>query len=91
MSNKRELPDEEKQKISDYQITFSSDHGMRVLDDIQDESGYDKLIVPQGVPDVTAYALGARDLFLYIKEIINSKLDKEVQTEAESEAEDAQV
>lgn len=74
---------EDKQLIRDYQITFDSDSGRRVLENLKKWSGYEDRIIPQGVPDVTAFELGRRDMFLHIKDKIDTDLDKEVQTETE--------
>ena len=78
-----------KQLILDYQITFDTEHGRRVLDDLQKWSGYDDRIIPTGVPELTAFDLGRRDMFLHIKDKVDTNLDKEVQQTAESEAKDA--
>lgn len=85
MDDKQELTDKQKQRIIDYQTTFNSEQGKCVLKDLRRESGYEDKIVPQGVPDVTAYALGARDMFLYIKDKMDAKPDKRVQVESEIE------
>lgn len=79
------MDDEQKQLVLDYQITFDSEHGKRVLDDLQKWSGYNDRIIPAGVPDMTAFDLGRRDMFLHIKDKIDAELDKEVQETAESE------
>lgn len=80
---------EQKQIIIDYQITFDTDHGRRVKDDLQKWSGFDDRIIPAGVPDVTGFELGKRDMFLHIKDKIDADLDEERQEIAESEDEDA--
>lgn len=74
---------EDRQLIRDFQITFDSDSGRRVLENLKKWSGYEDRIIPQGVPDVTAFELGRRDMFLHIKDKIDTDLDKEVQTETE--------
>lgn len=80
---------EQKQIILDYQMTFDTDHGRRVKDDLQKWSGFDDRIVPQGIPDITAFELGRRDMFLHIKDKMDADLNEEVQETAESEVEDA--
>lgn len=86
------MEDNQKQLVLDYKMTFDSEHGRRVLNDLQKWSGFNDRIIPAGVPDVTAFDLGRRDMFLYIKDKIDADLDKEVQETAEtaeSEVEDA--
>lgn len=78
-----------KQLILDYQTVFGSEYGERVLADLSKWSGYEDRIIPQGIPDITAFDLGRRDMFLHIKDKIDADLDKEVQETAESEVEDA--
>jgi len=77
----------QKQLVLDYQTTFDSEYGRRVLDDLQKWSGFNDRIIPMGVPDVTAFDLGRRDMFLHIKDKLDYKVDKEVQETAESETE----
>lgn len=83
--------DEQKQLVIDYQITFDSDSGRRVFENLRKWSGYEDRIEP--TPDDTlatlGFALGKRNMFLHIIDKINADPSKEVQTEAETEAEDA--
>jgi len=81
------MTDEQKQLLIDYQTTFGSDSGKRVRDDIRKWSGYDDRIIPNG--ELTGFELGRRDMFIYIKDKMETDPDSETQTEAESEVEDA--
>lgn len=74
-----------KQLILDYQTAFGSEYGKRVYDDLSKWSGYEDRIIPQGVPDITAFELGRRDMFLHIKDKVEAKLDEERQETVESE------
>lgn len=78
-----------KQLVIDYQTVFGSEYGKRVYADLRKWSGYEDRIVPQGTPELTAFDLGRRDMFLHIKDKIDADLDKEVQETAESEAKGA--
>jgi len=80
------MTDEQKQIIIDYQTVFDSDGGRRVLENLRKWSGFDNRIIPQGVPEVTAFALGRRDMFLHIIDKIEADPNKDRQTEAEMEA-----
>lgn len=82
------MDDNQKQLVLDYKMTFDSEHGKRVFNDLQKWSGYNDRIVPQGVPDMTAFELGRRDMFLHIKDKIDANPDEEVQEVAENEAKD---
>lgn len=81
------MTDEQRQLLIDYQTTFGSDSGRRVYDDIMKWSGYNDRIIPCG--EITGFNLGRRDMFLHIKDKMETEPDAETQTEAESEAEDA--
>lgn len=83
------MTDEQKQLLIDYQITFGSDSGKRVYDDIMKWSGYNDRIIPNGLADLTGFELGRRDMFLHIKDKMETEPDEERQDKAESEAEDA--
>lgn len=82
------MTDEEKQLVIDYQTVFDSEYGRRVYANLMKWSGFNDRIIPQGVPDITAFELGRRDMFLHIKDKIETNLDEERQEMAESEAED---
>jgi len=85
------MDDVQKQLLIDYQMTFGSDHGMRVLEDLQKWSGYDDRIIPVGIDGLVGAIsdLGRRDMFLHIKDKLETRPDKEIQETAEGEAEDA--
>lgn len=89
--NGKKMTDEQKQLVIDYQTVFDTEFGKRVYEDLTKWSGYNDRIIPQGVPDMTAFELGRRDMFLHIKDKLDANPDDEVQTESESEAEDEQV
>ena len=78
------MDDEKKQLLIDYKITFDSDSGRRVYDDLRKWSGYEDRIVPAGVPDMTAFELGRRDMFLHIKDKIDANPDEEKQEKADA-------
>lgn len=75
----------ERQVIDDFQSTFGTPHGQRVLATLEYWSGYNGRIVP--TPEDTlatlGCALGKRELYMFILDKVNEDLNKEVQTEAE--------
>lgn len=77
---------EQKQLVIDYQTACDTDSGRRMYDDLMKWSGYNDRIIPNG--EMTGFELGRRDMFLHIKDKIDTDLNKEVQTQAESEVED---
>ncbi len=76
---------EERQVIDDFQVTFGTPHGQRVLANLEYWSGYSGRVIP--TPDDTlatlGCALGRRDIFIHILDKVNADLNKKVQTEAE--------
>lgn len=80
------MTDKQRQIVLDYQMTFGSDHGRRVYEDLKKWSGYDDRIIPQG--EMTAFELGRRDMFLHIKDKMDADLNEKVQETSESEVED---
>lgn len=71
--------EEYKQLIQDYQMTFGTDHGKRVYDDLMTRSNYlntFSAIVQCGLPEHTALELGKRELFLYILDKVKADPDK---------------
>lgn len=83
------MDDKQKQLVLDYKMTFDSEHGKRVYEDLQKWSGFNDRIIPGDVPAITGFELGRRDFFLHVKDKVDADLDKEVQETAESEVEDA--
>lgn len=73
---------EQKQLVIDYQTAYDTDSGRRVYDDLMKWSGYNDRIIPNG--EMTGFELGRRDMFLHIKDKIDTDLNKEVQIQAES-------
>lgn len=79
---------EQKQTVIDYQTVFDTEYGRRVYADLMKWSGYNERIVPQGVPEITGFELGRRDMFLHIKDKLDTNLNEEIQEQAESGDED---
>jgi hypothetical protein len=55
-----------KQLLIDYNVTFTSETGARVLEDIRKFSGYNNPCFVRGEPDTTAFNLGQRNVCLRI-------------------------
>lgn len=75
-----------KQLILDYQQTFGTDAGKRVLDDLQTRFNFRcsfASIVQCGLPEHTALELGKREAFLYILDKIEADPSQELQESAE--------
>lgn len=66
-----------KQLILDYQEWNGTDAGKRVLSDLK--SRFDIRIIPQGMPDCTAFENGKRDVYLYIRDKIEADPNQELQ------------
>ena len=85
MGTEQTLTDEQRQLVSDFQVTFGIPEGRRVYAFLEYHSGYNGRIVP--TPDDTLATLGCilgkRKLFLLIKDKVEEDLNKEIQTEAE--------
>lgn len=80
---------EQRQLVLDYQITFDTDSGRRVKADLEKWSCFNDRIIPSDQPSLTGFELGRRDMFLHIKDKLDTRLDIERQETAESEVEDA--
>lgn len=76
--------EEQKNLIEDYQKVFTSDAGQRVYDHLAEQSKYNKRIIPNG--EITAFELGQRDMFLFIKDKMGANPNKQVQTNANPES-----
>lgn len=66
--DKKEISEEQIQLYKDYLITFTSDHGKRVLEDL--EGGYSNVnsfIQAKGDPYATVFNEGCRHVVLEIK------------------------
>ncbi len=59
--------------IRDYKITFNSEHGARVLEDLVEFVGADKHCFDKD-PIQTAFNLGQRNVILRIRELLNMVL-----------------
>jgi hypothetical protein len=64
-----------KQRIIDYQSTFLSEHGCRVLKDMEKYCGLNDVIFCPDNQEVTAFKLGMRAVVLSIRSIIASDVD----------------
>ena len=79
-----ELIDENtRQLVLDYQEVFGTDAGKRVLNDL--DSRMNGRIIPQGMPDCTAFEVGKRDAYLYIIDKVLADPNMEMPEEAETE------
>jgi len=56
----------QKQLLIDYNITFTSEIGERVLEDLKKFCGYNDPCYMRGEPDFTAFKLGQRNVCLRI-------------------------
>ena len=72
-----------KQLILDYQEWGSTPAGKRILSDLK--SRFDVRIIPQGMPDCTAFEVGKREVYLYIVDKIEADPNQEIQEVAETE------
>lgn len=79
------MDENRKQLIIDYGITFDSDSGKRVLEDLCKFCGYDGALFQVGAPDATVFSLGLREVFLHIKAKIAEDPHKERITESQTE------
>lgn len=70
---------EVKQLLIDYNITFRSEHGARVLEDLRAFCGYNNPCFVRGEPDLTALNLGQRNVFLRILNFLSRSDNKERQ------------
>lgn len=68
------MDDAVKQLVRDYQATFDTPHGKKVFEDLQEQSGFNGRIRPGSNPADTGFDLGQRDLFLYIKDKVDTIL-----------------
>lgn len=82
-----ELTPEERRKqlIIDYKITFGSEAGKRVYEDLKQFCLYDEPCFVQGSPDGTAFNLGIRNVVLRINAMKKADPDKKLQEEAISD------
>lgn len=72
------------QLITDFQDTFGSAHGKRVLEDLKEHCNYDKEVdCDDGM--VLSQITGMRNVFVYIKKIMESDPNEKPQTQAEGE------
>lgn len=84
------MTNEEKtqQLILDYRVTFGSEHGMRVLEDLKNHSTLNRAAVRKGQAldvNMLIYDEAQRAIVLYILGKIASPDDKEKQTEVITE------
>jgi hypothetical protein len=77
VSNK--INDELKQLLTDYNVTFHSECGERVLEDLKAFCGYNNPCFVRGEPDLTALNLGQRNVFLRILNFLSYSDKKERQ------------
>lgn len=63
------------QLVVDYKITFNSESGKRVLEDLEDFAGYNKPCFHPGLPDKTAFELGQRNVILRIRRVLAERED----------------
>ena len=77
------MDETQKQTVIDYQTAFDTVYGRHVLANLREWSGFDDRIIPTGRPDITAFELGKRDMFLHILDKLNAHPDDEQQTESE--------
>ena len=61
------------QIVIDYKITFTSDHGKNVLDDLKEFCGYNKPSFTPGDPYHTAFNEGQRNVCLRILRVLAEK------------------
>jgi len=73
------------QLLIDYRVTFNSESGQKVLKDLETFCGYNNPCFMRGESDMTAFALGGRNVFLRIKKFLDADLDKKLQEEANNE------
>ena len=66
-----------KQLVLDYQHLNRVDWGKRILSDLK--SRFDVRIIPQGMPDCTAFEVGKREAYLYIIDKIEADPEQEMQ------------
>jgi len=55
-----------KQLLIDYNVTFTSEHGARVWEDLMKFCGYNNPCFVRGEPDLTAFNLGQRNVCLRV-------------------------
>ena len=68
MQKKEQLEKQLKNKARHFLITFTSPSGEKVLEDLENELNPDVLIA--STPHETAYNVGRRDAFIYIKQLM---------------------
>jgi hypothetical protein len=70
-----------KQLLIDYNVTFHSECGERVLEDLKKFCGYNDSCYARGEPDLTALRLGQRNVFLRILHYLErSKEERQEET-----------
>lgn len=82
------MTEEQRQLAMDFQMTFDTPHGKRVLGAMKKWSGYEDRIIPvQGFPEFLPFELGKREFYLYIKDKMDADISEpEHQVEAVGEA-----
>ena len=61
------------QLVKDYKITFGSDEGKRILDDLKKRSHFFNTTHVKGDSHESAYYEGQRSLVVFIESLINHK------------------
>ena len=61
------------QLVKDYKITFGSDEGKRILDDLKKRSHFYNTTHVKGDSHESAYYEGQRSLVVFIESLINHK------------------
>jgi len=80
-----EINDKRKQLLIDYRVTFNSETGARVLRNLEEFAGYNVSCFHRGEADMTAFALGQRNVVLRIKAFLDADPDQILQEEAISD------
>lgn len=81
------MTDEQKQLVLDYQITFDTDSGRRVKADLENKCRFNQVFDCDDAM-ILSQVTGERNVFVYIKQQVETDLDEKRQETAESEAED---
>ncbi len=80
------IDEAKKQLVLDYQQLAGIDWGKRILSDLK--SRFDVRIIPQGMPDCTAFEVGKRETYLYIMDKIEADPNQELQEVADADYEE---
>lgn len=79
-----QVPDEQKQLIIDYKQLFSSEKGLRVLEDLKKKCLANEMSYVPNSPDGTAFNEGMRNVWLHISRVMNIDLNEKKQEKAEN-------